>query len=195
MPVHSRLADVNRRTYLTAGAAGLASLAGCTAVAKTTRADITADPSLVRGEGDPVTTEQTIDRDSIEYLEETDEIRYGDTTELFGRWARRECAAVGSTAVLPAIEDRFEKLLEGVGKGVRGLLFGLVITVDHTLVRDRDGSVTSEPNVDFEELVAVTPRTVTTTVVLEGRDYTRVVPVIVQQSELQQPRWGSENGS
>lgn len=164
-------------------------------MAKTTRADVTADPSLFRGEGNPVTTRQTIDRDSIEYLEETNEVRYGDTTESFKRWARRECTAVGSAAVLPAIDSRFEKPIEGVGKGVRDLLFGLVITVDYTIVRDRDRSVTSEPNVGFKELVAVTPRTVTATVVLEGRDYTRVVPVIVQQSELQQPLWGSENGS
>ena len=186
---------MNRRTYLVAGAAGLASLAGCTAVAKTTRADVTVDPSLVRGKGDPVTAEETITRDSVEYLEATNEVRYGDTTEPFHRWARRECASVGSTAVLPAIEDRFEKPIEGLGKGVRSLLFGLIITVDYTVVRDEEGSVTSEPNVEFEELVAVTPRTVTATVVLEGRDYARTVPVIVQESEFQQPHWGSENGS
>lgn len=65
---------------------------------------------------------------------------------------------------------------------MRGLFFGTVITVDHTVARDRDGSAVSEPNVDFEELVAVTPRTVAATVVLEGRDYAGVVPVVGRRS-------------
>jgi len=43
----------------------------------------------------------------------------------------------------------------------------------------------SEPNVTFEDLVAVTPRTVTATVVFEGHDYTRELPVIVRHGE----RW------
>ena len=185
---------MKRRTYLTACGVGLASLAGCTTVAKTTRADVTADRSLVRGEGDPVATEHPVDRDSVEYLEETNEVRDGGTTQPFDRWARRKCETVGLAAVVPVIEERFGKSIEGVGTGVRSLLFGPVITVDYTIVRDSDGSVTREPNVEFEELVAVTPRRVTATVALEGRAYTRDVPVAARRSEVQSLRT-SRNGS
>lgn len=177
--------SVNRRTYVTAVGGGLAFLVGGVAVADATRADITADSSLVRGKGDPVTTTETVTRDQLEYIEETNRVRYPNTTESFKKWARRECAAIGSEAVLPAIDERVDKRVEGVGKGVRGLAFGLVITVDHTIARNGDGSVMSKPNVGFEELIAVAPRSVTATVILEGQEYTRDVPVIVRRSESQ----------
>lgn len=176
---------MKRRTYLTAVGGGIASLAGGTAVARATRADIAADSSLVRGEGDPVSTRETVTRDHLEYIEGTNSVRYDETTESFEKWARRECAAVGSDAVLPAIDDRTDEPIEGIGKGVRGLAFGSVISVDHTISRDRDGSVRSKPNVKFEELVLAAPRSVTATVVLEGQEYTRKVPVIVRHSETQ----------
>ena len=177
---------MNRRTYVTAIGGGLASLAGGVAVAKATRADITADPSLVRGKGEPVATTGTVTRDYLEYIEETNGVRYPDATEPFAKWARRECAVIGSSAVLPAINNRIDKPLEGVGKGVRALAFGLVITVDHTIARDREGTVMSEPNVGLDELVTVAPRSVTATVVLEGHEYTRDVPTIVRHGEIQQ---------
>jgi hypothetical protein len=176
---------MNRRTYITAVGGGLASLVGGVAVAKATRADIIADPASVRGEGEPVMTTGTVSREEIEYIGETNSVSYGDTTDPFEKWARRECASVGSTAVLPAIDDRIDKPLEGVGKGERGLAFGLVISVNHTIARDRDGSVMSEPNVDLEKLVAVAPRLVTTTVILEEQEFTRDVPVIVRHGETQ----------
>ena len=186
---------MNRRTYLAAVGAGVASLAGGFAVGEATRADVTAEPSMVRGEGDPVTTAGTVERDSVEYLEATDEVRYvkyykndepvAYETEPFERWAKRACASVGSRAVLPTINERFEEPISGVGKGVRALLFGLVITVDHTVVRDEDGAVVNEPSVGFDDLVAATPRAVNATITFEGREYARAVPVAVERVETQ----------
>lgn len=176
---------MNRRRFLTAFGGGVASLAGGAAVAKATRADITADPSLVRGEGDPISTTATVTRDSVEYVEATNSVRYSKSTESFEEWARRNCVIVGSDAVMPAIDERIHTPIEGVGKGVRGLAFGLVITVDHTIARDRDGEILSEPNMELDELVAVAPEFVTATVILEGQEYTRDVPVVVGHSETQ----------
>lgn len=99
--------------------------------------------------------------------------------------ARRECAPVGSRAVLPAIDDRIDGPIDGVDRGVRSLAFGLVTAVDHTVARARDGPVTSRPNVSVEEPVTVAPRSVAATVVLEGREYTRDVPVVVRRGETQ----------
>lgn len=186
---------MNRRTYLAGVGAGVASLTGGFAAAEATRADIAAEPSLIRGDGDPVATRETVERDSAEYLEATDEVRYaaryrGDEpaayeTEPFERWAKRACASAGSRAVLSVIDDRFEKPITGLGKGVRGLLLGPAITVDHVVVRDEDGTVVNEPSVGLDELVAATPRAVDVTVTFEGREYAWAVPVAVEQVERQ----------
>lgn len=177
---------MNRRGLLKAAGGGLAFLAGGTIAAEAARADITADPALFRGRGAPISTRATITQGTIEYVEGTHEVRWADTTEPFERWARRKCASVGSTAVLPAVDERLEQPMKGIGKGVRGLFFGLAITVDHTIWRDEDGSVMRRPNVAFDELVAVTPRDVNATVVLDGHPYTRDVPVLAQRAEYQQ---------
>lgn len=192
---------MNRRAYLAGIGAGVASLAGGLAVAEATRADVMAEPSLIRGEGDPVSASETVERDYVEYVEATDEVRYvtverGDDsetvvhdgeaaseTEPFERWANRACASVGSRAVLPAVDRRFEQPVAGLGKGVRGLVFGLMITVDHVVVRDEDGSVVNEPNVGLDELVAATPRAVNATITFEGREHTRAVSVAVEHAE------------
>ena len=188
---------MKRRTYLATVGAGIASIAGCTALADATRLDLAADSSRIRGKGDPVTTSRTIDQDGIKYVAETDQVRYvslygtdGPTkyrTEPFERWARTRCVSEASTAVLPAIEDRLGKPPEGVGKGVRGLLFGLVIEVDHILTLAEDGSIERKPNVRFDELIAIAPPSVKSTVRLSGREHTRDVPVVLRHVETQEP--------
>lgn len=174
---------MKRRSLFAAVGGGLAFLTGGTIAARAARADITADPALFRGKGAPISTKETITRDSIEYVDGTNKVRWAGTTEPFQRWARRECASVGSMAVLPAIDERLEKPVKGIGKGVRGLFFGLVISVHHTIWRNPDGSVESRPIMPFDELVAMTPRVVNATVVLEGHEYSRNVPVMVTRAE------------
>lgn len=174
---------MKRRGLLSVMGGGLAFLAGGTIAARAARADIAADSALFRGKGAPISTKETITQDSIEYVDGTNKVRYAGTTEPFQRWARRRCASVGSTAALPAIDERLEKPTEGIGKGVRGLFFGLVISVHHTIWRNPDESVRSRPIVPFDELVEVAPRDVNTTVVLEGHEYSRNVPVMVERVE------------
>lgn len=192
---------MNRRTYLTALGVGAASLAGHSALADGNPLPPFGEGK--RGEGEPVSVEQTITDDSIAYLEESDEVRYvryysgGEpeeyTTEPFTRWAKRTCASVGIAAVLPTIEERSNTPVEGLGSGVEGRLTGTVITVDYTIVLNRDGGVKDGPSVPFADIVEVAPRAVRATVVLDDREYTRVVPVVVQRAEQAQADTLSES--
>lgn len=175
---------MNRRKYLVAAGGALVAVTGGTAVANATRADILADSELTRGKGDAETTARTVTRESVEYLESTNEVDERGHTEPFEGWARRECAAIGANEVVPVVEDRLDESVEGVGSGVRHLLFGPVVTLDHTVTRDRDGSIASEPNVQLDRLISVAPRTMTVTVTLDGRGYTTEVPVGVGHAEV-----------
>lgn len=139
----------------------------------------------VRGEGEPITARETLALAESEYLEETNEVRHAVArneegpvewaTEPFSRYARRECAKVGSEAVRSAIEDRLGSEVEHVAAGARFDTGGDadvdaeddadvdaeldVLVIYRVWVDDWDGGVTSAPTVDFDELVAVTPST------------------------------------
>lgn len=175
---------MNRRKALASAGGTLLAVVGGTAVADATRADVLADSELTRGKGDVVAIERTVTRDSVAYLESTDDVEEDGHTVPFETWARGECREVGAAEVLAVVERRLGKSVEGVGSGVRYLLFGPVVTVDHTVTRDREGSVESEPNVPLDRLIAVAPRTVTVTVALEGRRYTAGTPVGVGHAEV-----------
>jgi len=180
--------DVYRRKYLVSAGGALVTLTGGTAVVRETRADILADGELTRGRGEPAKVERAIVRDSVEYLEPTDEVRENGHTDPFGEWARRECGEVGAEAVVSVVERRIDGPVEGVGSGVQYLLFGPVVTVDHTVTQERDGSVASEPNIPLDRLVSVAPPTMTVTVALDGREYTAELPVGVGHAEVSPDR-------
>jgi hypothetical protein len=177
---------VNRRTYLAATGGAVATLAGGTAVASATRADILADSEMTRGDGAPVEIAHAPASESAKYRADGDTVAVDGTTVPFERWARREAFEAGADAVVPTIGDRLDRSLEGVGSGVRHLVFGLVVAVDHTVTRNRDGDVTSEPNVSLDRLSSVAPRTMTVTVSLDGRESTTDVPVGVGHVEMHQ---------
>lgn len=186
---------MNRRTYLATLGMGTVSLAGYTVT--TDSRNLPMFGKGRGGKGDPVSVEKTISDDSISYLEQADEVRYvtryagGEpqeyTKEPYDKWAKRKCASVGSTAVLPAIRDRSPTTVNGIGKGVESRLFGTVISVDYLISRNREGDRKRTPDVSFSELVEVTPRSVQATIVLDGREYTRSVPVVVQRGEQAHP--------
>jgi hypothetical protein len=175
---------MNRRTLLITGGGTVAAFAGGTAVASTTRADILANSELTRGRGETVTREKTITRESVEYQESTNQVRENGHTEPFDEWARRESAAIGASEIVSVVENRLNTSVEGVGSGVRYLIFGPVIAVDHTVTRARDGSTVSEPNVTLEQLLSVAPGTITVTVTLDGHAFTKKFPVGGGHSEV-----------
>ncbi|WP_255195350.1 hypothetical protein [Halorarius litoreus] len=175
---------MNRRQFLLAGGGAIGTLAGGTAVGKATRADIVATDEMSRATGEPVALSRTVTDESVTYLDATDEVSDRGHTDPFDRWARRECAELAADTVLDVVQDRLEKPIEGVGSGLRALLFGFVVTVDHTVTRNSDGEVVGEPNVRLDRLTAVAPRSMTVTVTLDGRSFTRVLPVGVGHVEV-----------
>lgn len=110
---------MNRRRFLIAGGGTVVALAGGTAVASATRADILADTELTRGKGEAEEIEKTITRESVEYLESTNDVRENGHTQPFNKWAQSECAEIGANEVVPVVDDRLETAVEGVGSGVR----------------------------------------------------------------------------
>jgi len=181
--------EVNRREAL--GLLGVGSVAIPGGITTLKPEAIVGHP---QGRGAPVSTEQTITDEGVEYRPSSDTVRWvkyrsgGDPvayeTEPFEKWADRRCATVGSDIVLPTIQTRVDKELQGVGKGASGEIIGLVITVHIGTTYDRDGDVKSEPNVPVETLLDVTPRTVQTTIELEEREHSRSVPVFVEETEF-----------
>jgi len=175
---------MNRREYLLTAGGALTAIAGGTAAANATRADILADSELTRGKGDTVAKTTTVTRDSVNYLDSTGEVSDRGHVEPFDQWARRECVEFGASAVVGVIQSRLRRSIDGVGSGVRALLFGSVISVDHTVTRGRDGDVVNEPNVTLKQLISMAPRRMSITVSLEGQTYTTDVPVGVGHTEV-----------
>jgi hypothetical protein len=157
-----------------------------------------------RGRADPVAVETAVERDEVEYLPEDDAVRYvaawvhadheafvsGTNTERepryettpFEQWAPTECAHAGAKRILEVARERLERGSDEVRYGVTTEDGTKVIHVEYSTVVGRDGTVTSEPTVDHDELVAATPASVTATVSLGGRTHTETVPVWVHHS-------------
>ncbi|WP_435358422.1 hypothetical protein [Haloarchaeobius sp. DFWS5] len=173
---------MNRRTALSLLTSSLTLLAGCTAVdrsddpANTDEAD--ANPGKpVAGAAEPISTTATVDRDSLDYLDDTDEIRYvarrrgGEPVYEslpFDQWGDIETAHVGASAV----SERLSAETPGLSTGVS--------TVERRkrLVVGYHG----DDRAAFDRVVAQTPRAVTTTVSFAGREYSGTHPVVVART-------------
>ncbi|WP_324758709.1 hypothetical protein [Haloarcula montana] len=176
---------MERRQYLAALGGSITAVVGGTALASGTRVDIALDGSLHRGGGEPAATTKRVTDSSVEYSPESNRVEDGNGTEPFRTWARRAAIEHAAETVLPIVDGRLDEDISGLGRGIRSLLFGLVVTVDHTVTRNRDGEVVSEPTVPMERVLAVAPRTIRATVELAGESFERSVPVAVGHSETQ----------
>ncbi|MFC6862511.1 hypothetical protein ACFQGE_03425 [Halomicroarcula sp. GCM10025817] len=174
---------MNRRRYLSALGGGLAALVGAVALGDATRADVAAERGLHRPSGAPVST-RTV-RDDVTYLPERDAVRDGDGTRPFAAWLRRTAFEHAAETVVPVVEDRLGESDAGLGRGIRSLLFGSIVTVDYGVTRNRDGDVVAEPSVPLERVLSVAPRSVDVTVELDGRTARRGAPVGVEVTETQ----------
>lgn len=172
---------MNRRRYLAAVGGGLATLVGATAVADATRADIAADGDLHRPDGAPAATTESVD-EGVRYLPDRGVVRDERGTEPFGEWVRRTTFEHAAETVVPVVEDRLGEADAGLGRGIRSLVFGLLVTVDYSVTRNREGAVVSEPSVSFDRVLSVAPRRVTVTVEVDGRTEVREVPVAVAET-------------
>lgn len=125
---------------------------------------------------------------SVEYFPENDSVRFvshrsGDSaakysTRDFEEWAQIQCA---SAAKDPAMRHVEQELGEQVGGSVGGEEVYVTI-VTHL---NREGNVTSQPNISFDELVATTPKIIEVTYVLEVRERTCEVPVYAEHEVWQ----------
>ena len=180
------MSNMNRRRFLAALGIGGISAVGAVGVFK---------PEVLigqpRGEGESISTDQTVPSETIEYRSTDDTVRYPKTTdpdgpeeyetERFEDWAKRKCASVGVEPAIAAVRERIDGDAEAIGTNMTREYIGTVILVTATTSLNREGEITQQPNVPFETLVEVTPRTVETTVRLDGQEHTRSVPVFVKE--------------
>lgn len=188
---------MHRRRFLVLGSAVLLpSLTGCIGD------DFDPVESKKRlGEGRGISIEVEPDRD-YEYLEESDEIRFawsGETRPM-GEWGTERAADEAADAVDGHLRengiqdehissgvnevDRFD--IEAAGGDPDDVEFerdlALGVTVQHAYTYDRDGALHSKPEIPFEDVVAVTPRSVGVTIHLPDHEYRVVLPVVCWRS-------------
>lgn len=106
-------------------------------------------------------------------------------TVPFEEWAPTECAHVGASAVLTAIEQRLDKQLTGIAVGVTTRDDEKVIVVHVETLLDRDGSVVSTPSAEFGEVRSVAPSGVRARISLDGRNHSCDVSVLVSRATIQ----------
>ena len=163
-----------------------------------------------RAIGEPTSVEKTVEDENLEYIEETDEVRYvagwrapsdeaienGSKPERepvydtvpFERWARVECLSIGAKAVYGALGERLDGGTKGLSVGfgrVEGQSESRIHVSVETLL-DREGDVISEPSVEFEEIVAATPRTVEVTFSFAGKERSCTEPAFVNERTIQE---------
>lgn len=183
---------MKRCAYLTMGGITITSLAGCSTESTpddesstdtptetpsdtdTPSVQETFDPTehvddwqdeRVRGEADSLSTEGTVDSDSVMEV---------------------KCGRVGRDALQSNIEDQLGQI------GAIEYSFGqdsedeheYILTVIRRLVVKRDGSVQGKPEVSFDILHSATPRTVTATARYDETKYTCQHPEFVQDSVI-----------
>lgn len=216
---------MERRPLLAAAWTTAATVAGCPGSAGDPTAEVAAhgEPATdggeagdvpeprgpVRGEHDPIDVRAVERDDEVEYLPETEAVRYvaawrhanhdevanGSApptrepvyeTTSFEDWAATRCSSAAASAAADHANDALDT--DAVGGGIASAVpdhaLAAVLVVGTTL--DREGNVVGESDVAFEALVDATPRTVTATYVLADREHERAVPVFARYEVLQQ---------
>lgn len=130
----------------------------------------------IRATGKPLTVRQHVEDKNVEYLPETDEVRFatgrneegptGFVTRSFEWWAEFEAASIASRTVYQHLPSRVGT--DDLSSGVSSKDDRVYVTVAPT-----------GPSIARKELVAKSPNHVTVTVVFAGKEYTTDIPVIV----------------
>ena len=192
--------SLTRRAALLAAASLSVGLAGCvsrnlSASARLyDRAQGTYERGPRQGEADPIRVDETVvvDDSDLEYLPEKNTVRFpslvnqsgivASDTMPFGRWSQLQCAEAGVEAVWAVVSDRIGDDAHHIGRGATSSFPGMVVELSHDTELDEDGNVVAEPTLSFEELVGVTPESVTVSVSLDETTATHTVPVRVIKS-------------
>lgn len=183
---------MHRRRFLGLGSAALLpALAGC---------GETFDPVESKqrlGAAPRISIEVEPDRE-YEYLQDSDEVRFGWSGETMpmGDWGTERAAEEAADAVGGHLRendiqdehisssvnevDRFD--IEEAGGDPEDGEFerdrSLGVTVQHIYTYDQDGALHSKPEIPFEDVVAVTPRSAAVAIQLSDYEYRAVLPVV-----------------
>ena len=199
-----------RRVLSSIGVALSSSVAGCLAPGSLMRGnEDDFEPDV-----EPIARLGSAEQDSIEakpereyeYNEEHDtvHITYDSerTNEMsFDEWGTRRAASAAESHILSVLET--EQLLGAgvdVGSGVaevNGLddnpseseferTIPLAPVVHHEALYSRDGTLISDSEIEFETVVATTPRSIEVTMLFDEREYTAVLPVVCRRSWIQE---------
>jgi len=173
--VHSR----RRVLRLASLAAGTGLIAGCTGEPLGSGGSETTSigSRRARGRAEEITVSKAFDGEYT-YLASENAVRNEESNDVepFDRWVWAQLRSISADSVESALSSR------GVGDPAVGYPLGpetLAITVSLTTTLDRDGNVEFTPQTSFEDVAAVTPRSVTVTVSLDGKTRTETVPVWV----------------
>lgn len=169
---------------------------------ETDESDADTSRGPVRPDGDPVTAERTVTDSDLDYLPDEHAVKYPAYYERTGRgpdgeptrtaiyettpfedWAVTECASVGAQKISRVVDSRVDgdpHLSVGISTRDDRLILG----ADQTTTKNREGEVVSAPTVEFDRVVAVTPRAVTATVHLEDQTHTATIPVWVGETTI-----------
>lgn len=152
----------------------------------------------VRCRGEPVSVEQSITDepgydDNIEYFPSNQTVRFvvarsrdepiSFDTWTFEEWGRIETTEVGMNRAREATKNRLgtDDFSYGMGQPPDDASTDdIVIWLEIGATYDRDGETINTPSVEFTNLVDAAPRSVDSTVSLEGDEYSRTVPVFAR---------------
>lgn len=155
----------------------------------------------IRCEGAPVSAKATVTDDpgyddNMEYFSGNETVRVvlarsGDEPLSFEdwsfeRWATIETADVAQPRAVEVTAERLgtDRFGSGVGRPPESVRTnGLVVRL-YLTSRVQDGEVVRTPTRSLSQLVGKAPRSVESTVTLEGDSYTRSVPVFAEHSRV-----------
>lgn len=191
---------MRRRTVLTAAATSvLTPLGGCVdAVRDTGDVDPDIEVTTRLGTAQQVSIEADPDR-RYQYHEDTDEV--SATRRMpFDEWGTRRAVAHGASHLRTLFEDadvygngirvssgvaELADLDENVPEDQFARDFELAPIASHEHHYSRDGELRVEPEISFETMREVAPRSMAVTMLFEERDYTAVLPIFCRRTWLQ----------
>ena len=158
-------------------------------------ASTTTRSTAVRCRGDPISAERSVADapgydDDIEYFPENRTVRYvatrtGDEPASFGtmpfsKWASIECAEVALDRVRDVLAERLgtDEFGSAIGRPPEFASTDGVVVMLYVSTRIDDGETVSTPTVSLSAVADAAPRSVKTTVSLNGDAFSRTVPVL-----------------
>lgn len=104
-----------------------------------------------------------------------------DTTPA-DRWGKQRCRSAAATAAAEHLQEELdtEDISGGVTSGPTDDNVGVTVNTRTTL--DRECDVVYDTDVDYEELVAATPRTVSASYEMDGFEYGMDVPIFARHT-------------